>query len=408
VEPPNLEGCRQRGAPKLQELRQLARGKKTLLAQTHDFPDPDSIASALALSWLLGELEGIEGTVGYGGIVGRAENKAMTRTLGIKMKRVTKCDFQKYDLVALLDTQPEVGNHSVPPERTPDIVVDHHFPRELEGGVPPFFDVGGQYGATSTKVTELLIAAGLEPPTQIATALFYGIKSDTLNLARETSNADLTAYLYLLPLIDTRTLADIEHPQVPLDYFRILNKAIQRGKIYGTMIVSDLGEIYAPDLCAEVAERLLQVEGTRHALVLGWFEEALFLSLRTRSRNKNAGRIMHGLICGAGLGTAGGHGPTAGARLPVADKSQRARSDLRRRVVHQLVHAFGQDTRHFSRILGDREMEASRDQAPPPPKGAIEVKRVKNGVPKTGEKKPLNGSWIDDSEQDQPRTLNIP
>ena len=384
---PNHEACVERAEPKLDDLARLAEGKKTLLAQTHDYPDPDTIASALALGWLMNELHGIEPTIGYGGIIGRAENKAMIKVLGIKMRRTSPSDFKKFDLLALLDTQPEVGNHGVPIDRTPDIVFDHHFPRDLEGPTPEFHDVGGEYGATSTKVTELIMASGLEPPINIATALFYGVKSDTLNLARDASPADIAAYLYLFQRADNRLLSEIEHPQVPLDYFRVLNKAILRSKIYGTMVVSDLGEVYTPDLCAEVADRLLQIEGMNHALAVGWYEEALFLSLRTRSRAKNAGKILHSLVTKHTEGTAGGHGPMAGARIPVAGRSQRSRADIRRNIVHKVVTAFGQDYRHFQRMVSLKDGDTTIE--PPPPKDSETPKKAKadkNG--KTDSQKP--------------------
>ena len=374
MDPSPREECVERAKPKLERLRDLAKGKKTLLAQTHDFPDPDTIASALGLTWMLETLEGLETQIGYGGVIGRAENKAMIRVLKIPMRRTSDKDFEKFDLVALLDTQPEAGNHTCPPDRLPDIVVDHHFRREMIGDEPKFFDVGGGYGATSTKVVELVMASGLEPPVNVATALFYGVKTDTQNLGREASPADMAAYLYLVPRADNKLLAEIEHPQVPLDYFRVFNKALTRGKIYGNFIVSDLGEVYTPDLCAEVAERLLQVEGVKHALAVGWYEENLFLSLRTRlPKQKNAGRILHSIVCGAELGTAGGHGPMAGARIPVEGKSQRARADLRRRVVGQIVQAFGQDFRRFQRLVSPKEAASTSDEPPPP----INVK--KNG-----------------------------
>lgn len=380
-----MEDCIARAKPKLEELTRLARGKKTLLAQTHDYPDPDTIGSALALGWLLQELTGIEPTIGYSGVIGRAENKTMLKVLGIKMKRTTQKDLDKYDLVALLDTQPEVGNHCVPEEKPPDIVFDHHFPRELEGPQPTFFDVGGEYGATSTKVVELVMASGLQPPTQVATALFYGVKSDTMNLARDASPADVAAYLYLFQLADNRLLAEIENPQVPLDYFRVFNKSIMQAKIYGSMVVSDLGEIYTPDLCAEVAERLLQIEGVKHALAVGWFEEQLFLSLRTRSRNRNAGKILHAIVNGGGFGTAGGHGPMAGARISVEGRSQRSRADLRRTVVNQIVQAFGQDYRHFHRILSKKDQSLTME--PPPPKDPEAKPTPKKDADKAGAKK---------------------
>lgn len=362
-----LEESVARGRPKLKSLLELSCGQQSLLAQTHDYPDPDTIASAMGLGWLLKELVGIEPTIGYGGVIERAENKTMIKQLGIRMRRMSPADFKKFDLVALLDTQPEVGNHCIPPERRPDVVFDHHFPRELEGPEPAFFDVGGEYGATSTKIVELIVAADVCPPQDVATALFYGIKTDTQNLARDASEADVAAYLYLVDKVDNRILAEIENPQVPLDYFRVFNKAITRAKIYGKMIVSDLGEVYTPDLCAEVADRLLQVEGVRHALAVGWHEESLFLSLRTRSRVKNAGKILHGIVCGADLGTAGGHSPMAGARIPVHGKSQRSRMDIRRQVVNGVVQAFGENYRNFSRLLSKKET-SSHAISPPPPK----------------------------------------
>lgn len=380
-----LEESAARGRPKLDALLALGKGRETLLAQTHDYPDPDTIASAWGLGWLLGKLGGLEATIGYGGVVERAENKTMIRQLGIRMKRTSKSDLKKYDLVALLDTQPEVGNHCVPAEHTPDVVFDHHFPRDLDGPEPALFDVGGEYGATSTKIVELFIAADVDPPTEIATALFYGIKTDTQNLARDASPADVTAYLWLVGKVDNRVLAEIENPQVPLDYFRVLNKAITRSKIYGKMIVSDLGEVYTPDLCAEVADRLLQVEGTKHALAVGWYEEALYLSLRTRSRAKNAGKILYSIVAGNGLGTAGGHGPMAGARIPVEGKSQRSRTDLRRLVVNGVVQAFGEDYRHFCRMLSKKEAANNAIEPPPPREKADKEKKAKpKAEPKKG------------------------
>ncbi len=348
-----------REAPRIEALRRLARGKEAFLAQAHDYPDPDTLASSAALCWLLKEIAGLEGQIGYGGIVGRAENRAMVRVLGLRLKKMSPSDFARYDLIALLDTQPESGNHSIPPDRLPDIVVDHHFAREREGPEPAYYDVGGEFGTTSTKVTQLVRASGIEPPPEVATALFYGVKSDTANLARVTTPADVDAYLWLFPRMDRAMLAEIEHPQVPLTYFRILNKALERGKIYGNMIVADLGNIYTPDLCAELADRLLQVEGIKHALATGWYEDSLFFSLRTRSGRKNAGKLLHGIIAEGGYGTAGGHHPMAGARVPVAGKGQRKRAELRRTLVQKIIATFGEDPEHFQRLCSEAASDES-------------------------------------------------
>src|SRR2546430_2665390 len=84
---------------------------------------------------------------------------------------------------------------------------------------------------------------GLEPSVEVATALFYGIKADTRDLGRETTQTDIDSYLWLFPRIDKLALAQIEHPVLPARYFQLYHTAIERAKVYGTAIVTDLGEV---------------------------------------------------------------------------------------------------------------------------------------------------------------------
>src|SRR5690606_22013104 len=94
-------------------------------------------------------------------------------------------------------------------------------------------EVGGVYGATSTIAVEYMRALGVEPTREVATALFYGIKADTRDLGRETGDVDVQAYLWLFPLVDKDALAQIEHPRLPADYFRLFHTAIEKGMVHG-------------------------------------------------------------------------------------------------------------------------------------------------------------------------------
>ena len=156
---------------KLDKLVAFARGHHKALILTHDNPDPDSLASGVALAWLLGELADVEATVAYGGIVGRAENRALIRELKLPVVPVSRVVFDDYDMICLVDTQPEQGNHSLPKRHFPDVVIDHH-PVRAETRLAAVADVGGPIGATSTVVVEYLRASKLEIPPAIATALF--------------------------------------------------------------------------------------------------------------------------------------------------------------------------------------------------------------------------------------------
>ncbi len=76
------------------------------------------------------------------------------------------------------------------------------------------------YGATSTIITEYIVAAGLVPPRSVANALLYGIKTDTNALVRGASKSDFSAFKYLFPLTNPRMISRIEKPPLPLEYFQ--------------------------------------------------------------------------------------------------------------------------------------------------------------------------------------------
>ncbi len=334
---------------KLDRLVQYARSHKRALILTHDNPDPDSIAAGVALAHLLEKLAGVEAIVAYGGIVGRAENRALIRVLKLPVVPVSRVEFDEYDLICMVDTQPEQGNHSLPARHFPDVVIDHH-PERPDSHLAPIADVGGPIGATSTVVAEYFRASGLKIPEPVATALFYGIKADTRDLGRQTTKQDVDAYLWLFRLADKDALAEIEHPKLPEDYFRLYHTAIEKALVFDDAVVCDLAEIYAPDMVAEVAERFSFLENVKWSLAFGEYEDAIFFSLRTTDRRMNAGRLIRDVIEAKG-GSAGGHGTMAGARIPVKGISAAARRRLRDEIVRSFLDAFGVKARKGKKLV---------------------------------------------------------
>lgn len=323
---------------KVERLVKLARGHRRALVLTHDNPDPDSMAAAVALGHILQKKAGVETRIGYGGIIGRAENIAFVKVLRLPVTPVSQIVFEEYDLIGMVDTQPSVGNHVLPPSIPADIVIDHH-PLRDESLKVPFADVGGDYGATSTMLVEYLRAARIEPSPEVATALFYGVKADTRDLGRETTPTDVDCYLWLFPRMDKQLLARIEHPDLPRKYYRLYHSAFEKAKLYGDAIITDLGEVYSPDMVAEVAERLMWLEDTRWSLAYGSYRSQLYVSLRVRDRRMNAGRLMRE-ICEDRGGSSGGHGSMAGARLPLWG-TRAQRNGLKRDLLKRFLEAFG-------------------------------------------------------------------
>jgi len=304
---------------KVRRLIAVARTKKRALVLTHDNPDPDAVASACGLAWLLRECAGVKAHAAYGGIIGRAENKAMLKVLHLPIEPVARVRG-KHDLLCLVDTQPEVGNYSAPiadpQRRIAQVAIDHH-PARPASALCAFHDVGGPTGATSTLIVQYLRAAGLVPGPQLATALFYGIKSDTRDLGREVDRSDLESYNWLFPLYDKGALSRIEHPSVPARYFAAYHLAYERARLHGkgSAVVVDMGPVYVPEIVPEVAEKLVSLDGLRWSIAAGAFQDELYLSLRLNDKRFNAGKLVR-QVCAPFGGSAGGHGAMAGARIP--------------------------------------------------------------------------------------------
>jgi len=287
-------------------------GLRGLLILPHNDPDPDAIASALALHYLLRKKLNVEARIAYKGIIGRAENKALMHYLGHPLHHLTSSDLDRAAAVALIDTQPGTGNNPLSPDRSPAIVIDHH-PWRATTAAASFSDVRTEVGATSTILTEYLQATGIEPTTPLATALFYGIKTDTMGLGRGASPADAAAYFYLQPRIDVDALVEIERAQLPAEYFQSFVTALQAARVYDGVVMAYIGRMGYPDLAAEIADLLLRLEGTRWVICMGVHQGELIVSVRSRSRKGGAGKLAQGII--EDQGSAGGHGIRAAGHL---------------------------------------------------------------------------------------------
>jgi nanoRNase/pAp phosphatase (c-di-AMP/oligoRNAs hydrolase) len=286
-----------------------------LVILPHDNPDPDSLASAAALKWLACTLLKKEAHIALGGIVGRAENRAMLTYLNITLVPVSEVRFNGETQVALVDTQPGRPNNSLPDGIVPTVVIDHHPAYDAYPGVP-FLDLREAYGATSTILTEYLRDSKLTLDPKIATALFYGITSETQDLGRESTAADIEAAHFLYPYTNKRRLAKIENARVPREYFRVFRDAIDRATLYETVVVSMLGEVQYPDMVAEVADFLLRLDEVAWAAAIGSFGGYLHCSLRTTDREVSAGDLLQRVL---GSKVAGGHDMIAGGRLQIGD-----------------------------------------------------------------------------------------
>jgi len=300
------------------KLYETASEAGRLLILPHNDPDPDAIASAVALRHLLAERLGMECTIAYQGIIGRAENRALVRYLDHPLEPMSDADLQRSPSLALIDTQPGAGNITLPPEARVALVIDHHVWHEKTAAAS-HADVRPELGATSTILAQYLQAAGMEPPVSLATVLFYGIKAVTMGLSRDTSPDDAAAYSFLQPRVDVAALAKIEHAQVPADYFKSFDAALRAARRYDGLIFAHISALSYPDLAAEMADVLLRLEKAQWVVCMGTYQGSMILSVRTRSQKQMAEELVQAIV--AGEGSAGGHGAIAGGQISLEGRA---------------------------------------------------------------------------------------
>jgi nanoRNase/pAp phosphatase (c-di-AMP/oligoRNAs hydrolase) len=275
-------------------------------------PDPDGIAGGYALRALLGRKSPTAPLVSFGK-VRRPENVAMVQALGLEIRTIEPEQLQEFDAIALVDVQPTVFGEN-PPARvlSVDVVIDHH--PERTGYDAVIRDIRPAYGATSTILCEYLRAADMELRPRLATALAYGIKSDTQLLGRETSRYDMAAFAFLHGVQSPALLRRIERPALPEDALRALGRALSRTAVVDGMHILVLGRV-REDVIPQVADLGLQAEGAEWAIAAGIVGTDLVFSVRNVGYVRAAGEVVRAVV--EGLGVGGGHRSMAKGIIPL-------------------------------------------------------------------------------------------
>ncbi len=283
------------------------------LVLTHDYPDPDCLASAYGISQLL-SFWGTQNTViSFGGFVGRAENRAMIRFLNLHTVPFVLLELKDFDRIVLVDCVPGKSNVSLPAGKAVHAVLDHHLSGAFDKP-PCFHDIRQDIGAASTIVTEYLLAAQCPIREKLATALFYGIKTDTGDMGRDSSPEDLACYKRMFDLMDHGLLSKIENPDRDIAFFRMIHRGAQAIIAFGPVGYIPLGPVASPDYVAEMADLFHSMEKIDTTVCSGVFKKNVFFSIRAKNRDE-AG--MHAEKIAAALGGGGGgHGKLGAGRIP--------------------------------------------------------------------------------------------
>ncbi len=310
------ELAKMRPLNKLTKLRSILRsGDGRLAVLIHDNPDPDAVSSAAALAELARK-EGIETEIMYAGEIGRDENRALVNLLGIKLTRVdviTKHILRTFKTIALVDVSNLSYVSALTADRTPQIIIDHHLhDRTLNAD---FLDLRTSAGSTAAIMAQYLQLAGITPDKKLASALLYGIMTDTAEFTRGMSPDDIMAVNHLVPLSDQDLLGKVKSPSVSMETADALAVAIQNRDFVRDVLISTAGVIGNRDAIPQACEYLLKLEGVSTAFVFAIVNENIIINARTKDVRMNVADVMKRAF--GDLGSTGGHPTSAGATVPL-------------------------------------------------------------------------------------------
>ena len=296
---------------RLRQLQRVLRDTDRLAVVAHDNPDPDAIASGLALVRLAMEAD-CEAELCYYGDISHQENLAFINVLDIDLRHLDPDEeLSEFDGFALVDHSRPGVNDQLPPDLPIDIVIDHHPPRSPVDA--RFVDLRSGVGATSTLLVDYLDRFNIPFDGTIATALMFGIHVDTAGFSREVSEQDFTAAAKLAAATDFGALERIESPSISKRTFETIASAISNRQIRDEVLLSCVGQLSERDALAQAADRLLGLEGISTTLVYGIKDGEIFISARSRGSDIDIGESLREAF--GPIGSAGGHVDMAGAQI---------------------------------------------------------------------------------------------
>ncbi|MGM0371812.1 MAG: DHH family phosphoesterase [Halobacteriota archaeon] len=298
---------------RLAELRDtLGAMDGTLTICTHDNPDPDALGAALALRAIANRFS-VPATICYFGDITHQENRAFVNLLDVDLEALADPAEFEADHLALVDHSRPGVNDQLAPDTPVDIVIDHHPPTELPEA--SFVDVRSDVGATSTLLVDYLRGYDIDVETEVATGLLYGIRVDTRDFGRETTERDFEAAAWLLPRADLDALVRIESPSLSPTTLETIGKAIRERHVADGVLTTCVGMVQSRDSLAQAADRLLGLEDVHVTVAYGYTEDTVHLSGRARGGAADLGQVFRHAF--DDLGSAGGHESMAGAQLPL-------------------------------------------------------------------------------------------
>lgn len=295
---------------KLEELITYIEHKHVYI-QTHNFPDPDAIASAFGLQKLLSK-KGINATLCFSGKIDRHSTQMMLTFFSIDFTNIDDIEsLTEDDEVILVDSQK--GNSNIRDMIGNEIIcIDHHpaSDESIDPSLYRFTDIRPEVGACASIIASYFYENNVHMDSITATVLCYGIKMDTSGLSRGVSQLDLDMFYKLYQRCNPGYIASLEHSVLKLDDLKAYAAAINSINVVGDVSFANAGHNCPEALIASVSDFMIQLQEVEFSVVYSFKKDGVKLSIRSVDRGYNAGVITEKAL--TKIGSGGGHPQMAG------------------------------------------------------------------------------------------------
>lgn len=284
---------------------------KHVYIQTHNFPDPDAIASGFGLQRLLTHFD-IESTLCYYGTIDKISTKKMVELFDISIHSYDEIEanMQEEDYIICVDSQKNAGNilDFVGDEIA---AIDHH---------PTVCKVGYYYsdirmvGSCATLIAEYYAKLHVPMEQDVASALLYGMKMDTLNFTRGVTKLDIEMFGFLFDKANQEKIISLERNTMELKDLRAYGDAIENIEVYGHVGIAAISFPCPDALVATISDFMLELDEVDISVVYSYRENGLKFSIRSEKAENHAGEIIRMAL--DGIGSGGGHASMAGGFIP--------------------------------------------------------------------------------------------
>ena len=296
---------------KLEELLREIH-KEHVYIQTHNFPDPDAIASAYAMQNLL-QARGISSTICYKGKIDRYSTEKLQELLRLEFLHIEDLESRLTDEDEVILVDAQKGNSNIINMTGDEIICIDHHPKNDKYPYR-FSDIRPEVGACATIMAQYFFENDVPMSRSVATSLTYAIRIDTNNLSRGVSKLDFEMAYRMYDLCDYDTIHMLENSNLCFEDLVAYSKAIASIEVYDNISFADAGA--GCPVIANISDFMLALKEVSFSVVYARREGGVQLSVRSEKPSLDAGKIVSKAL--AGLGSGGGHAEMAGGFVTFA------------------------------------------------------------------------------------------